>query len=115
MKVNLSLSNPNLKRMQKIIPTGTNLLVLPYPETETKTKSGLILPNPKYESTFRKGTIEAIGKGDKHNLMKEFKIGDIVYYDRIAENRRILIPAQNDIGQIVIYEIVPYEKIPGHE
>jgi len=94
---------------------GTNLKVLPFPETEAKTQSGLILPNAKAESTFRKGTIIEIGKGDKHNLMKEFHKGDIVYYSRIPAQSRTLIPERNEIDAIVTFEIVPYDKIAGTE
>ena len=96
--------------MQKITPMGTNLLVVPFPEEEAKSKSGLILPNAKYEATFRRGTIEAIGKGDKHNNMKEFKRGNIVYYSRIAGTP---VTVQNEIGQSVTYHLVPYDKCVG--
>ena len=96
--------------MQNVTPLGTTLLVVPFPEEEAKTKSGLILPNAKYEATFRKGTIEAIGKGDKHNTMKEFRRGDIVYYSRIAGTP---VTVHNDIGQEVTYHLVPYDKCVG--
>ena len=94
----------------KVYPLGRNLLILPIPEEELKTASGIILPNAALKSQYRKGFVQDRGIGDKWNDMCEFNRMDVVQFSRGAGVPVIL---ENPTGELIEYLLVPYEKIHG--
>jgi chaperonin GroES len=74
-------------------------------EAETKTASGIIIPDNAQEKP-QKGKIAAIGKGTKENPIT-VKVGDIVLYGKYAgtelkhEGEDYLIMKESDIFAII--------------
>jgi chaperonin GroES len=88
----------------KIKPLGTRVLIEPQ-EAETKTASGIIIPDSAKEKP-QKGKIVAAGKGTKEEEM-EVKVGDTVLYGKYSgteitvDGKEYLIMSQSDIFAIV--------------
>ena len=94
----------NKKMVQKIIPVGMKLLIKEI-KPETKTKSGLYLPEIALKQTF-KGKV--VGRGDE---VTEIQIGDIVQYADHAmptpmqhEGEEHLLLQVGDVYAIIRYE-----------
>jgi len=87
-----------------IKPLADRVLIKPLP-AETKTASGLILPDSAKEKQ-QKGTVIAVGKGTKDEPMT-VKVGDTVLFGKYAgtelvlENDDYLIMREIDILAIV--------------
>ncbi|MDP3311844.1 co-chaperone GroES [Lutibacter sp.] len=87
-----------------IKPLADRVLIEPLP-AETKTASGLILPDSAKEKQ-QKGTVIAVGKGTKDEPMT-VKVGDTVLFGKYAgtelviENVDYLIMRESDILAIV--------------
>ena len=87
-----------------IKPLADRVLVEPT-EAETKTASGIIIPDNAKEKP-QKGKIMAIGKGTKDNPMT-VKVGDLVLYGKYSgtelklEGKDYLIMSEKDILAIV--------------
>ena len=87
-----------------IRPLGTRVVVK-VQEAETKTKSGIYIPDSAKEKPQR-GEIVAAGKGTKDEEM-ELKVGDVVLYGKYAgtkvefDGEEYLIMNQSDILAIV--------------
>ena len=87
-----------------IKPLADRVLIEPVP-AETKTASGLILPDSAKEKQ-QKGTVMAIGNGTKDEPMT-VKVGDTVLYGKYAgtelilEGSEYLIMREADILAIV--------------
>lgn len=87
-----------------IKPLADRVLVEPI-EAETKTASGIIIPDNAKEKP-QKGKIMAVGKGTKDNQMT-VKVGDLVLYGKYSgtelklEGKDYLIMSEKDILAIV--------------
>ena len=87
-----------------IKPLGTRVVVK-VQEAETKTKSGIYIPDSAKEKPQR-GEIVAVGTGTKDEAM-ELKSGDIVLYGKYAgtkielDGEEYLIMNQSDVLAIV--------------
>ena len=74
-------------------------------EAETKTASGIIIPDNAKEKP-QKGKVMAVGKGTKDSLMT-VKVGDLVLYGKYSgtelklEGKDYLIMSEKDILAIV--------------
>lgn len=88
----------------KIKPLADRVLVKPQ-EAETKTASGLIIPDSAKEKPQR-GVVVAAGSGSKDEKM-EVKVGDIVLYGKYAgtelsvDGKDYLMMRQSDILAII--------------
>lgn len=88
----------------KIKPLADRVLIEPAP-AETKTVSGIIIPDSAKEKPLR-GTVVAVGSGtkDEEMILKE---GDIVLYGKYAgtelelDNVKYLIMRQSDVLAIL--------------
>ncbi len=84
----------------KIKPLGTRVLV-EVDKAETKTASGIIIPDSAQEKPQR-GKVIAVGKGTKDEEM-ELKVGDAILYGRYAgteikyEGKEYMIMQQSDV------------------
>ena len=87
-----------------IKPLADRVLIEPL-EAETKTASGLIIPDTAKEKP-QKGVIQAVGNGTKDNKMT-VKVGDTVLYGKYAgtelnvEGKDYLIMRESDIFAII--------------
>ena len=87
-----------------IKPLADRVLVEPI-EAETKTASGIIIPDNAKEKP-QKGKIMAVGKGTRDNPMT-VKVGDLVLYGKYSgtelklEGKDYLIMSEKDILAIV--------------
>ena len=87
-----------------IKPLADRVLVEPI-EAETKTASGIIIPDNAKEKP-QKGKIVAVGKGTKDSSMT-VKVGDLVLYGKYSgtelklEGKDYLIMSEKDILAIV--------------
>ena len=87
-----------------IKPLADRVLVEPI-EAETKTASGIIIPDNAKEKP-QKGKIMAVGKGTKDNPMT-VNVGDLVLYGKYSgtelklEGKDYLIMSEKDILAIV--------------
>ncbi|MCF0160446.1 MAG: co-chaperone GroES [Bacteroidaceae bacterium] len=83
-----------------IKPLADRVLILPAP-AETKTMSGIIIPDSAKEKPLR-GEVIAAGNGTKDEAM-ELKVGDVVLYGKYAgtelehEGTKYLIMRQSDV------------------
>ena len=88
----------------KIKPLADRVLIEPV-EAETKTASGIIIPDNAKEKP-QKGNVIAIGKGTKDEPMT-VKVGDTVLYGKYAgtelklEGKDYLIMRESDILAVV--------------
>ena len=88
----------------KIKPLADRVLIK-VSEAETKTASGIIIPDNAQEKP-QKGTVIAVGKGTKENPMSVNK-GDIVLYGKYAgtelkhDGIHFLIMKESDILAII--------------
>jgi len=87
-----------------IKPLADRVLIEPL-EAETKTASGLIIPDTAKEKP-QKGIVQSVGNGTKENKMT-VKIGDTVLYGKYAgtelklDGKDYLIMSESDILAIV--------------
>lgn len=87
-----------------IKPLADRVVVEPK-EAETKTASGLYIPDTAKEKP-QQGTIIAVGPGTK-DVEMEVKVGDVVLYGKYAgtevlfEDKKYLIMKQSDILAII--------------
>ncbi len=87
-----------------IKPLGTRVVVEPH-AAETKTASGIIIPNTAQEKPQR-GTVLAVGPGNKEEEM-QVSVGDNVLYGKYAgteleiNNTKVLIMQQSEILAVV--------------
>ena len=89
----------------KIKPLADRIMILPL-EAETKTASGIIIPDSAKEKP-QKGNVVAVGPGTKDNPVT-LKVGDTVLYGKKYsgtelkfENNDYLIMRESDILAIV--------------
>jgi len=88
----------------KIKPLSDRVLIEPL-EAETKTASGLIIPDTAKEKP-QKGIVKAVGSGTKENKMT-VKVGDTVLYGKYTgtelklDAKDYLIMSESDILAIV--------------
>ncbi len=88
----------------KINPLADRIMILPL-EAETKTASGIIIPDSAKEKP-QKGNVVAVGPGTKDNPVT-LKVGDTVLYGKYSgtelkfENNDYLIMRESDILAIV--------------
>jgi len=91
-------------RKLKIKPLADRIMILPL-EAETKTASGIIIPDSAKEKP-QKGNVVAVGPGTKDNPVT-LKVGDTVLYGKYSgtelkfENNDYLIMRESDILAIV--------------
>tara|TARA_B100000161_G_C33530453_1_gene405759 strand:+ start:79 stop:357 length:279 start_codon:yes stop_codon:yes gene_type:complete len=89
---------------KKIKPLADRVLIK-VSEAETKTASGIIIPDNAQEKP-QKGTVIAVGKGTKENPMS-VNVGDIVLYGKYAgtelkhEGEEFIIMKESDIFAII--------------
>ena len=87
-----------------IKPLADRVLVEPK-EAETRTASGLIIPDTAKEKP-QKGIVVAVGPGTKDNPMT-LKVGDVVIYGKYAgtefhlEGKDYMIMRENDVIAII--------------
>ena len=87
-----------------IKPLADRVVVEPK-EAETKTASGLYIPDAAKEKP-QQGTVIAVGPGTK-DVEMEVKVGDVVLYGKYAgtevsfEDKKYLIMKQSDILAII--------------
>lgn len=87
-----------------IKPLADRVVVEPK-EAETKTASGLYIPDTAKEKP-QQGTVVAVGPGTK-DVEIEVKVGDVVLYGKYAgtevtfEDKKYLIMKQSDILAII--------------
>lgn len=97
-KLGLNSQFKNYKDMIK--PLADRVLVEPK-EAETKTASGLYIPDTAKEKP-QQGVVVAVGPGKKDEPM-ELKVGDVVLYGKYAgtelsyEDKKYLIMKQSDV------------------
>ena len=92
--------------MVKFEPVGERVVVQPKDEAETKTSSGIILPDTAKEKP-QEGEVVAVGPGRTSDEGKkipiEIKVGDRVIYSKFAgteykdEDKEYLILREGDI------------------
>lgn len=88
----------------KIQPLADRVLIEPQ-EVETKTASGIIIPDSAKEKPLQ-GKVVAVGKGKKDHKMT-VKVGDMVLYGKYAgselkfEGSNYLIMREDDILAII--------------
>ncbi|MFA5114208.1 MAG: co-chaperone GroES [Candidatus Margulisiibacteriota bacterium] len=90
---------------KKLTPIGDRIVIKPEPE-ETKTKSGIVLPDAAKEKPSE-GTVVAVGSGrildNGQKVSPEVKIGDKVIYSKYGgtevklEGDEFIILAERDI------------------
>jgi len=92
--------------MKKInIQPLADRVIIQQAEAETKTASGIIIPDTAQEKP-QKGNVLAVGKGTKENPMT-VQVGDSVLYGKYAgtelkyENQNYLIIKESDILAII--------------
>ena len=102
---NYNLTNQNSNKMGlNIKPLSDRVLVEPAP-AETKTASGLIIPDNAKEKP-QKGTVVAVGNGKKDEPLT-VKVGDTVLYrkyggtDLKLEGKDYLMMRESDILAII--------------
>ena len=89
---------------KKIKPLADRVLIK-VSEAETKTASGIIIPDNAQEKP-QKGTVIAVGKGTKENPMS-VNTGDIVLYGKYAgtelkhDGEEFIIMKESDIFAII--------------
>ena len=87
-----------------IKPLADRVVIEPK-EAETKTASGLYIPDTAKEKP-QQGTVIAVGPGTK-DVEMEVKVGDVVLYGKYAgtevsfEDKKYLIMKQSDILAII--------------
>jgi len=87
-----------------IKPLGTRV-VIKVQEAETKTKSGIFIPDSAKEKPLR-GEVLAVGNGTKDEAM-ELKAGDVVLYGKYAgtkielDGEEYLIMNQSDVLAVI--------------
>ena len=87
-----------------IRPLGTRVVVK-VQEAETKTKSGIFIPDSAKEKPLR-GEVMAVGNGTKDEAM-ELKVGDVVLYGKYAgtkielDGEEYLIMNQSDVLAVI--------------
>lgn len=87
-----------------IRPLGTRVVVK-VQEAETKTKSGIFIPDSAKEKPLR-GEVMAVGNGTKDEAM-ELKVGDVVLYGKYAgtkielDGEEYLIMTQSDVLAVI--------------
>lgn len=87
-----------------IRPLGSRV-VIQAQEAETKTKSGIYIPDSAKEKPLR-GEVVAVGNGTKDEAM-ELKVGDVVLYGKYAgtkvefDGTEYLIMNQSDVMAII--------------
>ncbi len=87
-----------------IRPLGTRVVVK-VQEAETKTKSGIFIPDSAKEKPLR-GEVMAVGNGTKDEAM-ELKVGDVVLYGKYAGTKieldggEYLIMTQSDVLAVI--------------
>ena len=90
--------------MSKIKPLADRVLIK-VSEAETKTASGIIIPDNAQEKP-QKGTVIVVGKGTKENPMS-VNTGDIVLYGKYAgtelkhDGEEFIIMKESDIFAII--------------
>ena len=100
---NLILKNKTMSKLN-IKPLADRVLVEPL-EAETKTASGIIIPDTAKEKP-QKGNIVAVGPGTKDNPVT-VKVGDSVLYGKYSgtelklDGKNYLIMRESDILAIV--------------
>ena len=95
---------------QKVKPLGANILVEPVSE-ESKTASGIVLPDTVDKEKPQKGKIVALGTGkvtdDGKKIEFNVKVGDIVIFKKYSpdeiemDDKEYLIMTEEDILAIV--------------
>lgn len=91
--------------MRKKIKPLADRVLIKVSEAETKTASGIIIPDNAQEKP-QKGTVIAVGKGTKENPMS-VNVGDIVLYGKYAgtelkhEGEEFIIMKESDIFAII--------------
>jgi len=89
---------------KKIKPLADRVLIK-VSEAETKTASGIIIPDNAQEKP-QKGAVIAVGKGTKENPMS-VNVGDIVLYGKYAgtelkhDGEEFIIMKESDIFAII--------------
>ncbi|MBU0975526.1 MAG: co-chaperone GroES [Patescibacteria group bacterium] len=94
----------------KITPLGANILVEPVSE-ESKTASGIVLPDTVDKEKPQKGKVVALGTGkvtdDGKKVPFNLKVGDIVIFKKYSpddieiEDKEYLIMTEEDILAII--------------
>ena len=93
-----------IKHIIMIKPLADRVVIEPK-EAETKTASGIFIPDTAKEKP-QQGTVVAAGPGKKDEAM-EVKVGDVVLYGKYAgtevtvEDKKYLIVKQSDILAIL--------------
>ena len=88
----------------RIKPFEDRVLVEPEEVTESKTKSGIILPDTAKEKP-RRGKVVEVGTDEE--LAEKIKVGDIVVYAKFSgdeielEEKKYLLISRNDILAII--------------
>ena len=91
--------------MRKKIKPLADRVLIKVSEAETKTASGIIIPDNAQEKP-QKGTVIAVGKGTKENPMS-VNTGDIVLYGKYAgtelkhDGEEFIIMKESDIFAII--------------
>lgn len=94
----------------KVKPLGANILVEPVSE-ESKTASGIVLPDTVDKEKPQKGKVVALGTGkvteDGKKISFNVKVGDIVIFKKYSpdevevDDKEYLIMSEEDILAIV--------------
>jgi co-chaperonin GroES (HSP10) len=93
--------------MKRLVPIGTQVLIIPIDEGERKTAGGIIIPNMN-KNGYVKGVVKEKGNGNKWNDMNEIKKGDIVSYSRGAG---ITYRLPNEDGVLTNYILLDYKQL----
>ena len=93
--------------MKRLVPIGTQGLIIPIDEGERKTAGGIIIPNMN-KNGHVKGVVKEKGNGNKWNDMNEIKKGDIVSYSRGAG---VQVTLPNEDGVDTDYVLLDYKQL----
>lgn len=100
----ITILKTHIKMALNIKPLGTRVVVK-VQEAETKTKSGIFIPDSAKEKPLR-GEVMAVGNGTKDEAM-ELKVGDVVLYGKYAgtkielDGEEYLIMTQSDVLAVI--------------
>lgn len=94
----------------KIKPLFDNVLIEPLEEAESKTPSGIVIPDSAKEKP-QKGKVAAIGTGKRDEMGKvipmTLKVGDVVFYkkwggDEIkVDGKELKLVSESDVLAVV--------------
>ena len=100
-----------MKKTERVIPRGTNILVKPDEEVSTQSSSGLATPDNVEKERPCFGRVIAVG-----SLLRDIKNGDRVVYSAFAGDKLRLDPdtADDKFDHIILNADIKENDVLGH-